>query len=337
MHAVKRGLVKISWEVGSSANPPRQPRRCGDDFTGRRFRVCGGAASGASTTTSAEMDVLFREFEPFWPSPLDPQLEADRPPLEWDGEQWRRLFQRTASFFGDRYADAYLIVLLSARRLAQALRSPDPITQSLAFAAFHPQPEPAGEQPPPAAPAASSAPGGLIVSTMIHGTWGWKGSLWRPSGDFHDYILRNYRPNLYSRGAKFSWSGAYSDSQRNLAADDFRDWAYDVAPHGLQTVFAHSYGAEVAARAAQTGVRLHECVLLSAPVTAPVRGLPRTSCRVVDIRLRFDPILAIAGVLQRLDSPNVTEILLNRWRLGHGSTHDPAVWQYEDIARRAKL
>jgi hypothetical protein len=51
-------------------------------------------------------------------------------------------------------------------------------------------------------------PGALVVSTMIHGTWAWKGDWWRPKGNgFHEYILRNHRPNLFSRGARFTWSG----------------------------------------------------------------------------------------------------------------------------------
>jgi hypothetical protein len=122
-----------------------------------------------------------------------------------------------------------------------------------------------------------------------------------------------------------------------LAAEDLCEWAYDVAPHGIQTLFGHSYGAEVAALARVFGATVHESVLMSAPVTPAVRVLPTTGCRVVDIRLRFDPVLAVAGLDQRLDAAGVTEVLLNRWRLNHASTHDPAVWQYEDLARRAKL
>jgi pimeloyl-ACP methyl ester carboxylesterase len=173
---------------------------------------------------------------------------------------------------------------------------------------------------------------------MIHGTWGWKGDWWRPQGEFHRFILQNHRPNLYSRGAKFSWSGAYSDNQRSLAANDFNEWSYDVAPHGIQTVFGHSYGGEVAARALAGGARIHELVLLSTPVTKHLDVAVRSGVPIVDIRLRFDPVLAIAGARQSITSqPNVTEVLLDQWRLDHGATHDEQVWLMEDVARRGRL
>lgn len=51
------------------------------------------------------------------------------------------------------------------------------------------------------------SPDGL--SMMIHGTWAWRGNWWYPSGDFHTYAKGAIRPNVYSGGAPFSWSGAY--------------------------------------------------------------------------------------------------------------------------------
>jgi len=278
------------------------------------------------------------------PWPPDPDGEArygdeDLPAIPWDPEQWNETFRRVASRFGEPYSDLFLITVLSRWRLARGLRSPDQITRSLAMAAFQPT-EPTdslGQLPPPSGPAATP-PGALVVSTMIHGTWGWKGDWWRPRSDFHEFVLRNLRPNLYSRGAKFSWSGAYSDAQRDLAARDFADWARDVAPNGIQTVFAHSYGGEVAARAIVAGARVHELVLLSTPVTSHVNACARSNLRVVDIRLRMDPVLALARARQRIPAqPNLMTVLLNRWRLDHGATHDETVWRDEDIATRVAI
>jgi hypothetical protein len=258
--------------------------------------------------------------------------------VPWDPVQWDETFQRVVSRFGDPYSGLFLITALARSRLGRALRSPDPVTRSLAMAAFQP-PEPAraaGSLPPPMPPV--TPPGALVVSTMIHGTWGWKGDWWRPRGDFHEFILRNLRPNLYSRGAKFSWSGAYSTSQRERAAQDFREWAYDVAPNGVQTLFAHSYGGEIAARAIFDGARVHELVLLSTPVTSHIEAFSGSNLRLVDVRLRMDPVLALARARQRIPAhPNLTTVLLDRWRLDHGATHREVVWRDEDIASRGGL
>jgi hypothetical protein len=274
------------------------------------------------------------------PSLIDEESPAETIP--WNSSGWQDLYLRLVfRLRGDRYLDPFIVSVLVRSRLDAAIRSPDPITRSLAFAAAEPFDSGEGYPPPPEYPfrpppePPATPPGGLVVSTMIHGTWGWKGDWWRPSGAFHKFILGTHRPNLYSRGAKFSWSGAYSDKQRSLAARDFRDWANDVAPHGLQTVFGHSYGGEVAARAACVGTPIHELVLLSTPVTHRVALTVKPGMRIVDVRLRFDPVLAVSGARQRMPRhPNTAEVLLGRWRLDHGATHNEEVWRAEDIARR---
>jgi hypothetical protein len=277
----------------------------------------------------------------FWWREQSPSLIDDESPREtipWDSSRWRDIYLRLMfRLRGDRYLDSFVVGVLARSRLDAAIRSPDPITRSLAFAAVEPFDAGDGALPEPPKPP-TTPPGAPVVSTMIHGTWGWKGDWWRPGGDFHQFILGNHRPNLYARGTKFSWSGAYSAKQRSLAARDFRDWAYDVAPHGLQTVFGHSYGGEVAARATAAGTPVHELVLLSTPVTGLVEAALQTTGRMVDIRLRFDPVLAIAGTGQRVPrQPNVTEVLLDRWRLDHGATHSEGVWRAEDIGRRGRI
>ena len=281
-------------------------------------------------------------WEPPWSVPGRLDLDSDaveQPTVEWEPERWREIYQRAMSRLGDPYGDVFMIGLLARWRLGRALRSPDPITRSLAMAAFQlPDPEEDGATPSAAGPVHATPPGALVVSTMIHGTWGWKGEWWRPRGDFHEFILRTLRPNLYSRGAKFSWSGAYRDAHREVAATDFLEWAYDVAPNGLQSVFAHSYGGEVAARAVLRGARLNELVLLSVPVTRHVEATAQSNLRVVDVRLRFDPVLAVARSRQRMEArPNITPVLLEQWRLDHGATHREDVWRLEDVALRGRL
>ncbi|MGW1617170.1 hypothetical protein ACWCQZ_49140 [Streptomyces sp. NPDC002285] len=173
---------------------------------------------------------------------------------------------------------------------------------------------------------------------MIHGTWGWKGDWWRPEADFHQFILSQHRRNLYNRGARFSWSGMYRASHRDRAAVDFCEWANDLASAGLQTVFAHSYGGEVAARAILKGARLSELVLLSVPATRYVKeAVGRSNLRVVDVRLRFDPVLALARTRQKIQHSNVTPVVLRDWRLGHGATHKRQVWLAEDVAGQGGL
>lgn len=175
---------------------------------------------------------------------------------------------------------------------------------------------------------------------MIHGTWAWKGDWWRPRpGSFHEFILHNHRENLYAEGARFSWSGAYSRSDREQAGIDFYDWATSkVAPGGVETVFAHSYGGEVAARAITRGAPVAELVLLSVPVTRPIHAVAQSGLRIVDVRLNFDAVLGLARKRQRLKkSTTTTEVILRRWRLSHSATHQPQIWREEDVAKRGEI
>jgi hypothetical protein len=277
------------------------------------------------------------------PDILDASVDADDQPApnqeqEWNPERWRRLYERVMSGMrGNPYDDAYLLAILARARLSQAVRSPDPVVRQLAMAAFAAAPADDDDTTAPVTPR-SHATGALVASTMIHGTWGWKGDWWRPHSTFHDYILRTHRPNLFSRGARFSWSGAYNRRQRVLAARDFLDWSYDIAPHGVQTLFAHSYGGDIAARAISDGASVHELVLLSVPVSRPVRDLIDTATRIIDVRLSFDPVLALARTRQRMpDHPAVTPVIFSRWTLDHGATHSRDAWEAESVASRGRL
>lgn len=261
-------------------------------------------------------------------------------PLPWT-EGARRLFARRAARLGEARQPRLSLRNTVEARLRAALRSPDPVTVSLAAAAGLPT----APLPPEALGAGQAeSVGGLkipktqLVSTMVHGTWGWKGSWWRPRGGFHDFVLGNLRPNLYARGARFSWSGFYRESHRVQACTDFCEWGEEIAPKGLQSVFGHSYGGEVAARAVVEGTSVQELVLLSTPVTERVLAAVETGVPVVDVRLYFDPVLALTRTRQRLPArANVTTVRLKRWNLDHSATHKERVWMKEEIAKRAGM
>lgn len=275
----------------------------------------------------------------------DPSLLESPEPFEDEGELaadrysrlWPQIYGEALAAYGAPIPAPVMLSLAEAR-LSIALRSQDSIARSFAIAALAPFPalvDDRGEAPEEGTEEASVIE---LLSTMIHGTAAWKGMWWRPQGDFHRYVKGGLRPNLFSGGARFGWSGAYSTGQRARAATDFFEWASEQASGGLQTVFAHSFGGEIGARAVELGTSIDELVLLSAPVTRALEeGLPDVHGRVVDIRLRFDPVLALARTRQRIRLPNVTTVLLRRWTMRHGATHDPAVWEREDLAGRAGL
>lgn len=269
----------------------------------------------------------------------DPDLETPPPTArDWPPERWqmaaREFLEEPGAYPGD---SADRIEELVAVRLSLAMRSEDPITRQLAMAAL----APVGRDDDADGGGAGRAPipGTVSVSTIIHGTWGWKGDWWRPRASFHDYVRQEVRGNIYSRGAPFSWSGAYSDRQRRMAAEDFHRWAEEISPRGIDTLLGHSYGGEVATRAWRLGTKIHEVVLLSTPATAHVRTAVEHGLKTVDIRLPFDPVLALARTPQRIrrKALNLTEVVLPQWHLSHGATHDPDVWQSEDLVQRARL
>ena len=145
----------------------------------------------------------------------------------------------------------------------------------------------------------------------------------------------------------FDWSGSLKEGHRVHAADKFRKWAAHEARAGLHTVFAHSYGAEVVARAMTGGTRVDELVMLSAPVTRPIIDAAFAAVGVIDVRLRLDPVLVAASaysgafrrrVRQRMPTmPNVHTYVLPFWTVSHGATHDATVWQANGIVAHTGL
>jgi hypothetical protein len=276
---------------------------------------------------------------PFSHLPMDRELGEMRL-REWSPARWRQRFMELAGGFVETDPQLRRRQLLAfvRSRIQQALRSRDPIVAALATATQLASQPPTDEPPGTHGGNGGGVTGGHAKSTMIHGTWGWKGDWWRPGAGFHGYVHADLRPNLYSGGARFSWSGFYRKGHRQRAAVDFREWQEDIAPEGLQSVFGHSYGGEVAARAVVDGTPIAELILLSAPATAPIVAALDHGIRAIDVRLRLDPVLGLALTRQRLPAhPNLTPFILDSWTLNHSSTHDERVWAAEKIASRAGI
>lgn len=279
----------------------------------------------------------------FDPLVLPPSGELpDGPsPLPWDGEVWRALTVDVLQGSPDPRGLTAAVWAIARLRVQLAERSDDEVTSSLAAAAALPADSGPEVRNPTDSIAGNTPEGGsdgVSCSTIVHGTGAWKGEWWEPDlGDFHHFI-RGHRPDVYNQGAPFSWDGALKRGHRGTAARRLAKWASAMAPSGLQTVFAHSYGAEVAVKALSWGVTMKELVMLSAPPNSCIRQAAAAGQRIIDVRLRFDPVLGLVGVHQRLpDAPAVTPVVLRDWRLGHSATHSPSVWADEQIAARAGL
>jgi hypothetical protein len=261
--------------------------------------------------------------------------------IPWDGAAWQRYYSYwIREVLLEMDPDSLLAALrfLAQVRADVGRRSADPIVRELAFASHLNRPS-NGASPHFEKPPTGQALRSDYVSTMVHGTWGWKGDWWYPNGDFHSFIGAGIRPGLYAEGQEFSWSGALSEKQRALGGDRFARWV-DAAGGGvgLGTVFGHSYGGEIIARAVNAGSKIDEVVFLSAPVHAHHRQMLSAVRRVVDVRLNFDIVLTAARASQYLPpASNVIEYVVDQHFWSHGATHNPDLWAAEGIAAAVGL
>lgn len=257
-------------------------------------------------------------------------------PLPWEGDEWRdycTYWLRDVFPEGNPTSVLAALHFLAAIRVDLALRSADPIVRELGRAASFSGTDDGVDD-------AREGTAGPVegvrerISTMVHGTWGWKGDWWYPGGDFHGYVQQGHRPDLYDEGQEFSWSGAYSGKQRRLGGQRFGRWARSAGgASGLGTVFGHSYGGEIVARAVNAGTLIDEVVFLSAPIHAPHRQMLGQVRRVLDVRLDFDIVLTAARASQHLPpASNVIEHRIARSFWSHSATHHPTVWTSEGIA-----
>ena len=168
------------------------------------------------------------------------------------------------------------------------------------------------------------------TSLIVHGTFARNESWWQPGGDFHSYLRNKVRPDLYSAGDRFEWSGGYSDGARAIAAADLRAWVNKRHLEGLD-LFTHSHGGNIAMLASQSGLNLGTLVLLSCPVHVD-KYFPafNRAGRVVSIRVRLDLVILADGGGQRFNDSRIQENVLPLW-FNHSATHDPQVWRQQNV------
>lgn len=266
---------------------------------------------------------------------------ADGGGLAWPGESWAQtsdFAMRAAVRLGRAGGLLSRIHDLARWRVELGVHSADPIARSLAESAFiGPSDDPPST--PPQAETRNRDDVPRTTSTMVHGTRAWDGTWWHPGGkNFHAWVKANHRSDLYSGGKPYSWSGALSRRHRRMAATRFKKWADSEG--GLRTVFAHSYGGEVVARAINGGAAVDEVVLLSAPITPHVDRMLAHVARVMDVRLQTDLVLIGATILDprvRQSLPNVVPHVISRPIWNHSASHSQAVWRSENIASKISL
>ncbi|MCB9176869.1 MAG: hypothetical protein H6648_06875 [Caldilineae bacterium] len=180
------------------------------------------------------------------------------------------------------------------------------------------------------APRARGGPGAATrTSLVVHGTFARNRAWWQPGGDFHSYLLRGPRDDVYAAADRFEWSGGFSDAARELGATQLKAWLDDKAATRAD-LFAHSHGGSIAMLASHQGLQARQLVLLSCPVMpAYLPDFDRFDA-ILSIRVWFDPVILVAGGDQRFDDPRIRERVLPGY--DHSSTHDPSVWQAQGLA-----
>jgi hypothetical protein len=181
-------------------------------------------------------------------------------------------------------------------------------------------------------PRTGPSPTTSTTSLLVAGTGAWANSWYLKGGDFHSYILKEVRSDLFSGYHAFQWSGSYKASHRRKAARNLAGWVEDVVGHGLNTLFAHSYGGVIALNATTHGLQVQELVLLSVPaeqVRVEWRNIVR---RTVSLRIHMDLVLLAARRPQHF-TENVEENYLPHWFWKHSDSHDPEIWEREKCAK----
>lgn len=245
---------------------------------------------------------------------------------------------RLPSGFGENAQDPFA----RAREVTRALRdSPSPAAREIADAASGGGIRLRGPRDPERDLDVSYTPDSSLarqesVSTMIHGTFGWRGTWWYPGGDFHSFIRNGARPDTYAGGRPFSWSGWYSKKSRAVATERFARWVTDGSSSRVNAVFAHSYGGAIALSSTTHGVRMNDLVLLSVPVHSDYDVEWSHIQRPQSVRIQFDLVLAAARARQRFGA-NVQEHVVPAYSWEHSVTHDPNFWAEHDLQRRLNL
>ena len=168
------------------------------------------------------------------------------------------------------------------------------------------------------------------TSLLVHGTFARNFSWWQPGGNFHSYLLKNVRKDLYGAQDVFSWSGLYNHTARDRAALNLAAWATTRRMNGLDHLFAHSHGGSVAMLGTQRGLDIEKLILLSCPVHDNYLPDFNRVANVISIRVRLDLVILAGRGGQRYRHPQIQEHVLPVW-FNHSATHDPNVWQEHNI------
>jgi hypothetical protein len=172
-------------------------------------------------------------------------------------------------------------------------------------------------------------------ATLVHGTFAGDEEWWMPGrGEFHRFFSSEADRSLYGGGRPFSWGGGYSSRARANSAARLINW---VGGGTMRTILAHSYGCQVVALAQRERVVCGELVMLSAPVTVPLLEQLGRFDQVVDIRVKWDPILMLAGKRQRLPSEIPALRIELEGYLSHSSSHSSTVWRKAELLRRINM
>jgi len=171
---------------------------------------------------------------------------------------------------------------------------------------------------------------------LIHGTWASDQPWYQPGGDFFNFI-QSKRPDLYSAADFFKWTGSWSDGARQAAATSLVQWVAAHSEAGLD-LMGHSHGANVILLATALGLTMGKALLLSCPVHVDkyFPDFAKLKKPVYSVRVHFDLVILADGGGQRFNHPDIKEIVLPIW-FDHGASHDPQVWQGNNLAQKTAL
>ena len=171
---------------------------------------------------------------------------------------------------------------------------------------------------------------------LVHGTWASDAAWYQPGGDFFNFVKAR-RPDLYGAADFFKWSGGWSDGARTAGAVALKHWVESRNESGLD-LMGHSHGANVILKATALEMQAGKVVLLSCPVHVDkyFPNFAKLRVPVFSVRVHFDLVILADGGGQRFNHPDIREIVLPIW-FDHGATHDPTVWQNNNVAQKIGL
>jgi hypothetical protein len=174
------------------------------------------------------------------------------------------------------------------------------------------------------------------TAMLVHGTWASDAAWYQPGGNFHQHI-NALRPDLYGAADFFKWSGGWSDGARLDGATALKQWVESRNESGLDLI-GHSHGANIMLKATELGLRIGKAVLLSCPVHVDkyFPNFANVQAPLFAVRVHMDLVVLADGGGQRFSHPQIKEITLPIW-FDHGASHEPQVWQDNNVAQKIAL